>query len=196
MVSRIVSGDEKIEVVIRHDPFSQDAYLIVTTYIAIMGEPALRRIWKRGPAVYEVQPWRQGQHGKVQIVAEAKMTLNLAGDGNAARYVEVKMNVIEDRNNSGMDILQCSVPRLISDEYENSFRSQRRWDPDSTAYYARSSGEVICRNIIRSSASSKDDSDGGGASSRHAAPGHPRSNSIQQLQRPQNGRRGAPRDSP
>ena len=52
----------------------------------------------------------------------------------------------ESRHDSGMDFLQVSFPRLISQRYEGELRARRCSDPPSRADFAGNAGEVICRD--------------------------------------------------
>ena len=70
-----------------------------------------------------------------------------------------------------MRLLECSVPREFSDEYDAGFLKHRRSDSNSVAYFAQNTDDdVMCRALGPDSSSSEDDPPAGGASSRSAAP--------------------------
>ena len=166
-VMPVITQTGQHDVVVTHDPTSQDPYMTASTYISIESLTKLHRTWDRGDAVYEVWPWQGSQHRVVRIIAEAWVTVNMAGQGEQDQLVEIKMKTFKHRNDSGMRLLDCSVLRDISDEYDEGFLTHRRSDPNSVAQNI--DDDVMCRAIEPDSSSSNDDPPAGGASSRSAA---------------------------
>ena len=111
----------------------------------------------------------------VRIIAQAWVTVNMAGQGELDQLVEMKMKIIENQNDSGMQPLDCSIPRGISDKYDEGFLKHRRSDPYSVAYFARAIDV-----IEPDSSSSEDDFAAGGADSPSAASASHRAANTQQ----------------
>ena len=130
-------ANRRHDVVVTHDPTSQDPYMTASTYIRIESLAKLHRIWDRGDAVYEVWPWQGSQDRVARIIAEAWVTVHMAGQGEPDQLVEIKIKILENQNDSGMRLLDCSVLRDISDEYDEGFLKHRRLDPNSVAYFAQ-----------------------------------------------------------
>ena len=150
-VSNIVVGNRVTPMAVHLDPTSQHAFSSTSAYIKPAGADALHQIWNRGSAVYEAYEWRPGKYRRVQVVAQARVIMNLAGVGAPLHHVEILMHIIENRNDSGMELLECSLPRSVSDAHIGPLRNQRRSDVASIAYFALASGDIICHNVVRSS---------------------------------------------
>ena len=80
------------DVVMTHDPTSQGPYMSASTYVRIESLAKLHRMWGRGDAVYKVWPWQGSQPHGARIIAEAWVTVSMAGQGEQDQLVEMKMN--------------------------------------------------------------------------------------------------------
>jgi hypothetical protein len=147
-VSTILAPGRVTPTVVYLDNISQDAFISATAYEKAMGPDTLRLIWDRGVAVYEVQEWRPGSHRMVQIVAKAQIVFNLASVGQPPYHVEILVLVYEDRNDSAMSFLPCSFLQRVFGAHIAPIREQRRSDPFSQAYFAITSRDTICSNVV------------------------------------------------
>ena len=183
-VSTILAPGREAPTVVYLDNISQNALISATAYEKAMGPDTLRLIWDRGVAVYEVQEWRAGSHRMVQIVAEAQMVFNLASVGQPPYHVEIRVLVYEDRNDSAMSFLPCSLPERVFGAHIAPIREQRRSDPVPQAYFACAFPETICNNVVLGP-----DTDLGHISSESDddPPPPPRAGGRRAQQRPQGG---------